>query len=66
MKMGCKFRVSAARQRGMPWTVKIVNNNHNHEPAESISVLLQHRIAAMSEKERGIVSEMHQLGHSLI
>ena len=59
MKTGCKFRVSAARQRDMPWTVKIFNNHHNHEPVEASSALPQHRIAAMSEEERSLVGSMH-------
>jgi hypothetical protein len=63
MKTGCKFRVSAARQRDMPWTVKIFNNHHNHEPVEASSALPQHRIAAMSEEEQSLVGSMHQNGH---
>jgi hypothetical protein len=64
MKTGCKFRVFAARQRDMPWTVKIFNNHHNHEPVEASSALPQHRIATMLEEEWSLVGSMHQNGHS--
>jgi hypothetical protein len=66
MKTGCKFRVSATRKGTVTWDVKVVNNNHNHEPVEALSALPQHRIAAMSEEERSIVSSMHINGHSPI
>ena len=64
MKTGCKFRVSAIRQGSMPWTVKVFNNDHNHEAIEAPSALPQHRITAMSEEERSLVGSMHQNGHS--
>lgn len=64
MKTGCKFRVSANRQDGMTWNVKVFNNNHNHEATTEPSALPQHRIAAMSERERLLVGSMHQNGHS--
>ena len=64
MKTGCKFRVSATRKGAMSWTVKVVNNDHNHEPVEALSALPQHRIAAMSEGERSTVNSMHRNGHS--
>ena len=64
MKTGCKFRVSAKRKGAMSWTVKVVNNDHNHEPVEALSALPQHRIAAMLEEERSTVNSMHRNGHS--
>ena len=63
-KTGCKFRVSASRQGAMPWTVKIFNNDHNHELVEALSALPQHRAATMSEEERSLVSSMHWNGHT--
>jgi hypothetical protein len=64
MKTGCKFRVSAARQRDMPWTVKIFNNHHNHKPVKASSALPQHRIAAMSEEEQSLVGSIYQNSYS--
>jgi hypothetical protein len=48
----------------MSWIVKVINNDHNHEPAEALSALPQHRISAMSEEERSTVDSMYRNGHS--
>jgi hypothetical protein len=48
----------------MTWNVTVFSNNHNHEFTEAPSALPQHRIPAMSEVERLLVSSMHQNGHS--
>lgn len=64
MKTGCKFRVSATRQGTMPQIVKIVSNNHNHGLVKALSALPQHRIAAISEKERSLVNSIYLNSHS--
>ena len=64
MKTGCKFQVSATRQGTMPWTVKIVSNDHNYGLVEALSALLQHRIAAILEEERSFVNSMHLNSYS--
>ena len=46
-----------------PGLLKVVNNDHNHDPVETLSALPQHRISAMSEEERGLVNSMHRLGN---
>jgi hypothetical protein len=64
-KTGCPFRVRATYNKiDAIWTSVIVNPDHNHDAAVSISALLHHRLGAITDAERENVAKMSQLGHS--
>jgi hypothetical protein len=56
LETDCPYKAVARKlDDGVGYMLKVLDNNHNHGPAEALSAFPQHRIAAMSPQERTAV-----------
>jgi hypothetical protein len=64
MKTDCKFKAVARHDPSVGWSLKVLDNNHNHGPVTALSALPQYRIAAMSDEEHAKVKQMNAENHT--